>query len=594
MYDSKYTDYTIVKMTPYKRDVLRELADACKKQDLKLGLYFSLIDWHYPAAMPISSHNSDSIPPEHFEYNKKQVKELLTNYGEISELWFDMGSHTLQQSIEMKEWVRKFQPNCMVGGRIGNGMGDFMVMSDNQEPDYIIGAPWQSPASFFDETWSYRSWQERGNEKDKYLEKLTSLINVCSRGGNFLLNIGPRGDGSVVKFESDILEYIGKWLTKNGDAIYGAKSDPFHKAFEWGAITAKPNKLYLSILSLPENNKIILSGLKGKVESVKILGENIDCENKTSTNGDFLITIPKKVDPTIDISVIEISFSDGYSVSPVDIIPFNGSKLLLDQYNSFKYFSNSGVDYNSRYQSTIKELWTLYPSLNKTIKPSIYYSEQELGKKAFIQLGAENVLVHFDENADKINLKVDPKAIIWGDIYFSSAEQWSTIENMPADIENIDLSKPFGNLSWDKSNILNNETFEFEGGLMRSYYVLQEITSVKDQKMIVAITSGDGVVIALNGRIQVVHGNLQKNEIEDIVVLDLKKGVNQLFVKVFTNFQKETKFMINNLQNQHLYKKDLPSQKLSKNTYFTVSWMAIDPLVIHETLNYSNVKLEIK
>jgi alpha-L-fucosidase len=184
MYHSKHTGFNIVDATPYKRDVLKELSEACARHGLKFGLYFSLIDWHYPQASPMSSHNSDYITPEHFEFNKKQITELLTYYGPISELWFDMGSQSFDESLEMRKLVQSLQPDCMIGSRLGNDMCDFMVMGDNQEPNYIIGAPWQSPASFFPETWGYRSWQERGQEADKTREKLTSLIRVCSRGGN--------------------------------------------------------------------------------------------------------------------------------------------------------------------------------------------------------------------------------------------------------------------------------------------------------------------------------------------------------------------------------------------------------------------------
>ncbi|MDR0815120.1 MAG: alpha-L-fucosidase, partial [Bacteroidales bacterium] len=119
MFHSAHTDYNVVDATPYKHDVVGELSAACARHGLKFGLYFSLIDWHYPQASPISSHNSDIITPEHFEFNKKQIRELLTNYGPISELWFDMGSHSFEQSLEMRHLVHSLQPDCMIGSRLG-------------------------------------------------------------------------------------------------------------------------------------------------------------------------------------------------------------------------------------------------------------------------------------------------------------------------------------------------------------------------------------------------------------------------------------------------------------------------------------------
>ena len=111
MFKTQTTDFNIVDATPFHRDVVKELSEACKRQGLNFGLYFSLIDWHYPQAYPISSHNADFITPEHHEYSKRQLQELLTNYGKISELWFDMGSLTIQQSTELRTLVSKHSSN---------------------------------------------------------------------------------------------------------------------------------------------------------------------------------------------------------------------------------------------------------------------------------------------------------------------------------------------------------------------------------------------------------------------------------------------------------------------------------------------------
>ena len=260
MFKTATTDYNSVDATPSKRDYVKELSDACRRGGINFAIYFSLIDWHFPHAYPISSHNCDFITPQHHEFTKAQVTELLTNYGPVSELWFDLGSNRPEQSKELSELVHKLQPNCRVSGRLGNGWYDFAVMADNKYPEGALQAPWQSAASMFDETWSYRSWQKRGDKHEKAMEKLRSLINVVSHGGNFLLNIGPRGDGSVVEFESDVLKEIGVWLKQNGEAIYGTEASPFRENFAWGTSTRKGNKLYL-ILSgeYPTNGTIELS-----------------------------------------------------------------------------------------------------------------------------------------------------------------------------------------------------------------------------------------------------------------------------------------------------------------------------------------------
>ena len=211
MYNSQETDFTIMN-TPFGRDALKELSQACKRHGLNLGIYFSLIDWHYPPAYPISSHNADPITPEHHEYNKRQVKELLENYGPVSELWFDMGSLTREQSSELYNLVKSIQPNCRVSGRIGNDYGDFAVMPDNVIPDFVPNKPWQTAESVYKETWGYRSWQKHVPMNEKLAEKITSLKRVIGAGGNYLLNIGPTGDGAVTNYEEELLLSIGKWI----------------------------------------------------------------------------------------------------------------------------------------------------------------------------------------------------------------------------------------------------------------------------------------------------------------------------------------------------------------------------------------------
>lgn len=219
LFDTKTTDYNVMN-TPAKRDLIGELAEACHQAGIGFGIYFSLIDWHYPYAMPFTSHNADPITPPHHQYNMAQVRELLTKYGRIDELWFDMGSLTTEQSAELYTLVHQLQPDCMVSGRLGNDYADFCVMADNEYPDYQMAMPWQTAASIFDETWGYRSWQERGSGEAKVQEKLDALLKVVAYGGKYLLNIGPKGDGSIVPFEAEVLQRIGEELAPFQEAIY--------------------------------------------------------------------------------------------------------------------------------------------------------------------------------------------------------------------------------------------------------------------------------------------------------------------------------------------------------------------------------------
>jgi alpha-L-fucosidase len=221
MFHTAQSKYNVVDATPYHRDVVKELADACKRGGIGFGVYYSSIDWHQPGMDHYIEGNSNPLSEEHAQFNAAQLRELLSNYGSISEIWFDMGKPTPEQSDLFATTVHKLQPQTMVSGRVWNYQGDFTVMGDNEVPAYGIDEPWQTPASIFHETWGYRSWQKREDLQGKIEENITRLVQVVSRGGNYILNIGPEGDGSVVPYEADVLHGIGAWLKPNGEAIYG-------------------------------------------------------------------------------------------------------------------------------------------------------------------------------------------------------------------------------------------------------------------------------------------------------------------------------------------------------------------------------------
>lgn len=594
MFKTATTDFNIVDFTPYKRDLLKELSDACKRGGLKFGLYFSLIDWHFPQASPISGSNSDYITPEHFEFNKKQVTELLTNYGPVSELWFDMGSQSPKESREMRDLVHRLQPDCMIGSRIGNDMGDFNVMGDNQEPDYVIGVPWQSPASFFDETWGYRSFQKRGKEEDKIREKLASLIRVASRGGNFLLNIGPKGDGTVVEFERDVLLAIGKWLDKNKEAIYGTDPDPFHIPFKWGSLTSRRDQIYLHLMSRPENNQIFLPGLTGKIKGIRILGTNDKPKYSQNASG-VSITVPAGLGIEEAYQVLAIDFSNGYHVPPANILSNAQGTLVLDGHNAFKHYSSSGIDYSNRYQSTVKESWTLQPARNETLIPVIYFTANEKGRAIDLEINGKVSVVRFD-GGDKEQLNAGT-AITWGPLY-QSGHYYSGPGGVHGNLKNIDVTRPWPE---DKSPVWtrkdswkNGESYEVPMDKNSATYLLQEIESDKDQPYLVGITSGDAVTVSLNGQILAEHNNpFKEKEMKDLVLLPLKKGKNQLIVKFYNGFQKSSTIGISRDVEQVIYKKQLKPLQVERGKYYPFSWQLHDPYSPHTTLNIPNVRLEL-
>ena len=536
MFKTATTSYNSVDATPSKRDYVKELSDACRRGGINFAIYFSLIDWNFPHAYPISSHNCDFITPQHHEFTKAQVTELLTNYGPVSELWFDMGSNRPEQSKELYELVHKLQPNCMVSGRLGNGWYDFAVMADNTYPEGALQAPWQSAASMFDETWSYRSWQERGDKHDKAMEKLRSLINVVSHGGNFLLNIGPRGDGSVVEFESEVLKEIGAWLKENGEAIYGTEASPFREDFAWGKSTRKDNKLYL-ILSgeYPANGTIELNMAGYKLQESK---GNLTAAHMKGNK--LTVSLPENAYNNQTIQVVELTFDR-------EVLPQNNANTARISNYSYDCF-----DYYSNYRSTVSYDWAL-PKKNTT-KVELTYTPEELGKEiAITTSGNDKAQLVTLEGGKAVTWKVDPKTQ-WGKRYicgpeFNLFDHASTIE---ADLNTVPLRKGG---EWKE---ISEEKTTLPIGLINDYYIMQDIVSPKAQDILLDVAAGNAIELYVNGVSVMKHINPYRCQYrEEKVLVHLNKGTNQIILRVYNRFEKEVTFLLRQSAEQVIYKQNV-------------------------------------
>lgn len=233
MFDTQTTDYDIVDFTPYGKDIVKQLADACHRHGMKLGFYYSLPDWHYPYGIPRLEPDSTTncteyvnqvyspleiITPELEDYIVTQLTELLTNYGEIHTIWFDMGLVKPEQSRRFRNTVKNIQPQCLINGRIMNNMGDYMTLPDNGDVSLYGDMYWDNPASLYN-TWGYKSWIERPGLEQQIEVQTQRLLKTVSNGGVFLLNIGPDGTGKIIDYEKNILNGIGDFLKENPDTL---------------------------------------------------------------------------------------------------------------------------------------------------------------------------------------------------------------------------------------------------------------------------------------------------------------------------------------------------------------------------------------
>lgn len=513
MFDTQTTDYNSVDMVAGGRDFVRELAEACARHGLNFGLYFSLIDWNYPHAYPISSHNADFITPQHHEFSKAQIRELLTGYGNISELWFDMGSLQPEQSKEMYELVKSLQPDCMVSGRLGNDFYDFAVMADNRLPQTALHAPWQSAASFFPETWSYRSWQERGNVKEKVAEKLRSLIAVVSGGGNYLLNIGPASDGSVVPFERDVLLEIGKWLKKNGNAIYGTDASPFPQKYSWGDITMKGNVLYLFMTGeCPSDGLIRLPVKGGRLRGVK-------GANASIRSGECVVSVgPHMYEPKHDVHVITLTFDR--PASNLVSKPVVNQSSVLSCTNALPSYSYSCFDYYSNYRSTVAYQWNV--SVTSSIgEVELIYTKEEAGREIVLEVDGMSIPVVLCENSPKeltpgssvINHRFER---IRGGV-FDGPSSWESYN--PA---------PFTR----SQDIVQTSVTPFSNHVMTA-----DIDVETSGFQVLDVTAGNGVEVVVNGRTIAKHLNPYKTELRtEKILLDLPLGKNTILVRAYNRF----------------------------------------------------------
>ena len=290
MYDSKYTTYDIIDATPFQRDPIKEMAEACAKYNMLFGIYYSVWDIHHP------DYSKDIGSPNYAIYHTymlNQIEELLTNYGPLICVWFDgewVESWTVERATEFRNKIRELQPNTILANRIGQrrrGEGDhhspenFLPYIGNQTD------PWEGCAKF-DGGWFYN-----GSSKSKSAEwALYHLCYATSRGGNFLMNLGPTPQGQFLETSVEKLEDVGAWLRTNGESIYGAEKGP-HYLLEWGTCTRKGNTLYYQVFDWPTNGQLLIPGLETRVETASFLADNLGKPLKVSkVDDDVRISLP--------------------------------------------------------------------------------------------------------------------------------------------------------------------------------------------------------------------------------------------------------------------------------------------------------------
>lgn len=268
MFDSAYP-FNIVDQTPFGRDPMKELAEAAQEAGLKFGFYYSHFqDWTAPGGGRGPKQNPDGSEASFEQYFREkcypQVKEICTNYGPLSFIWFDTPGPIERPYVEeLVELVRETQPNALMCSRVGHGMGDYKSLGDMEVPLQNHEGVWES-CDTTNDSWSYAWYDQNWKDAQTILHR---LIGTVGRGGTYLLNVGPDGSGRIPQPAVDALEAAGAWLALYPDLVYSAGSSPWGMAQPWGDITTQENALNLIVFDWPADRKIHLYGLKSTVES---------------------------------------------------------------------------------------------------------------------------------------------------------------------------------------------------------------------------------------------------------------------------------------------------------------------------------------
>ncbi len=332
LFDSKVSKYNVVAATPFKRDILKELAAACQKHNMPLGFYYSQSqDWHEPNG---AGNNWDFGPdqsPDGKELKnydaylrgkaEPQVRELLTNYGPVALIWFDTPRMmTPERAQRFTNILREVQPKTLIDGRLGVA-GDYVSTGDNVVPSGVQTQYWEVPATT-NHTWGFRKddrdWKSPG-------EITFKLVDIVSKGGNYLLNVGPMSNGLIPDVVQQNLRTVGDWLKVNGEAVYGAGPSPWGEEMgepsargtkdlrgqplvlphnEW-RVTTRPGKLYFTLFVEPRG-AFELPPMKNAIKRAYQLADGKPVEVKDTNGRHELVLSRPIVDPMATVIAVEI------------------------------------------------------------------------------------------------------------------------------------------------------------------------------------------------------------------------------------------------------------------------------------------------
>ncbi len=339
LWDSAASDYDVM-ATPFRRDIMKELSDAVRAEGLHICWYHSIMDWHHPDYQPRREWDARPVDPQSFpryvDFMFAQLKELLTNYGDIGILWFDgewEGTWNHDWGKKTDDFVRSLQPRIIVNNRVDSGRagmegftadeharGDYGTPEQTIPPNGMPGKDWETCMTMND-TWGYKASDHHWKDARTMIRM---LCDIASKGGNFLLNVGPKGDGTIPQESVDRLKRMGEWMRVNGESIRGTQASPFPRKFPWGRVTTRSlrgshvdaTRLYLHVFDWPADGALRLDGISNAAWGATVLGAP-GRRAKLEQVGDAIVITGLGADPVdADCTVVQLDVKGAPVVAP--------------------------------------------------------------------------------------------------------------------------------------------------------------------------------------------------------------------------------------------------------------------------------------